>query len=377
MEEAGGRRCCRVWGIVMAARRTSHRRRGDSAEQETAARSGRISGPMRRILLVVSSVCAAGAGLLAVGSWQTCFLPDAPQPSPPSSDLRVPVPAPISADRPRPTPEQLVAEVRQLAERLLATLPHDPQALVLAGRIYYAFNDVTRADDCWQSCLRLHPSFAEAQCAVAEAAWEHGDFEQAAQRFNEVFAGNPQLSQQQVFCLADALMNLGRASEAVTVLERSAEHHPLPPFGLLLLAHACVESGQYQKALQQFSAVLAANPRSAKAHFGLATVYAQLGNPVEARRYREQYGKLQKDELAESARLRPEMRKADWADPIPVVRESYLNAGKVFAALNELDETEKLWRRAAELDPASPRPRQLLELLGRPVPASGGRADEG
>jgi hypothetical protein len=57
------------------------------------------------------------------------------------------------------------------------------------------------------------------------------------------------------------------------------------------------------------------------------------------------------------------VRKADWADPIPVVRESYLNAGKIFAALNKLDETRALWQRAAELDPASPRPRQLLDLL--------------
>jgi tetratricopeptide (TPR) repeat protein len=257
----------------------------------------------------------------------------------------------------------LAVEARQLAERLQATLPDNPQALVLAGRIHYAFNDVTRADDCWQSCLQRHPKFAEAQCAVAEAAWEHGDFEQAARRFGEVFAGNPRLDQNQVFCLADALMNLGRAPEAVAVLERSAEHHPLPPFGLFLLGHACVESGQYEKALQQFNAVLAANPQSANAHFGLATVYTQLGNPVRALQHREQYAKLQKDEFAESARLRPEVRRADWADPIPVVRESYLNAGKIFAALNQLDETEKLWRRAAELDPTSPRPRQLLELL--------------
>jgi tetratricopeptide (TPR) repeat protein len=266
----------------------------------------------------------------------------------------------------------LVAEVKQLAEWLLAALPGNPQALVLAGRIYYAFNDVARADDCWQSCLQLHPGFAEAQCAVAEAAWEHGDFEQAAQRFSEAFADNPQLNQQQVFCLADALMNLGRAPEAVAVLERSAEHHPLPPSGMLLLAHACVESGQFEKALPQFNTLLAANPQSAKAHFGLAAVYTQLGNPLEASRHREQYAKLQKDEFAESARLRPEIRKRDWADPIPVVRESYLNAGKVFATLNKLDETEKLWRRAAELDPASPRPRQLLELLK--LTNSGGHA---
>lgn len=310
--------------------------------------------------------CAAVVCLLAVGSWRTGFLPaKAPPVSPSSSSPQVehPVASPVSGSQPRPTPEQLFAEAKQLAERLRATLPDNPQALVLAGRIYYAFNHVTRADECWQSCLQRHPAFAEAQCAVAEAAWEHGDFEQAAERFSAVFADNPRLDQRQVFCLADALLNLGRGPEAVAVLERSAEHHPLPPFGLFLLGHACIEAGEYEKALQQFHAVLAGNPQSANAHFGLASVYTQLGNTAEARRYRELYSKLQKDEFAESARVRPEVRKADWADPIPVVRESYLNAGKIFAALNKLEETRAFWQRAAELDPASPRPRQLLDLL--------------
>jgi tetratricopeptide (TPR) repeat protein len=222
---------------------------------------------------------------------------------------------------------------------------------------------VRRANDCWRACLARHPEFAEARCAIAEAAWEHGDFEQAAEQLNEVFAANPKLDQKQVFFLADALMNLGRSPDAAAVLERSAEQNPLPAFGLFLLAHAYLESGEYEQARQQFAAVLAANPQSANAHFGLATVCTRLGQAEAARQHREQYAKLRKGELAESARLRPEMRKADWADPIPVVRESYLNAGKVCLAAGRLDEAERHWLRAAELDPQSTRPRQLLDLL--------------
>ena len=317
-------------------------------------------------MLLAVGVCAGIAGFLALGFWG----PDLPRVGP-----RPEASSPVSASglgapdqpavpaAPRPTPEQLIAEARQLAERLQATLPDNPQALVLAGRIYYAFNDVRRANDCWQACVARHPEFAEARCAIAEAAWEHGDFEQAAEQLNEVFAANPKLDQKQVFFLADALMNLGRSPDAAAVLERSAAQNPLPAFGLFLLAHAYLESGEYEQARQQFAAVLAANPQSANAHFGLATVCTRLGQTEAARQHREQYAKLRKGELAESARLRPEMRKADWADPIPVVRESYLNAGKVCLAAGRLDEAERHWLRAAELDPQSPRPRELLDLL--------------
>jgi tetratricopeptide (TPR) repeat protein len=233
----------------------------------------------------------------------------------------------------------------------------------LAGRIYYAFNDVSQAEACWQTCLQQHPGFDEPRCALAEAAWEHGDFERAVEQLSPLVAANPRLDQKQVFFFADALLNLGRPAEAAAALERTAAYAALPPFGLFLLAHARLECGEYERARQQFEAVLAANPQSANAHFGLATVYTRLGQTDQARQHRERYAQLRSDELADSARLRPEMRKADWADPIPVLRESYLNAGKVCAAEARLVDAEKFWLRAAELDPRSPRPRQLLELL--------------
>lgn len=353
----------------MAVEKTTKRSWGDS-EEATEPNAAHPSA--RRILIPAACGCAGIGCLLVLGSWRGPFLTGDARPGDATPGDATPAaaralgpsaPSIKVRDVARPTPEQLVAEAKQLAKRLLTTLPDNPQALVLAGRVYYAFNDVTRADDCWQTCLQRHPEFAEARCAVAEAAWEHGDFEQAAQQLNAVFAANPQLDQKQVFFLADALMNVGRSPEAVTVLERSAKHRSLPPFGLFLLGHAYAESGEYEKARQQFVAVLATDRQSANAHFGLATVYTQLGELEKAGEHRAQYAEQRKDELAESARLRPEMRKADWADPIPVVREAYLNAGKVFAGLNKLDETEAFWLRAAELDPASPRPRQLLALL--------------
>jgi len=262
-------------------------------------------------------------------------------------------------------PEVLVAEAKGVAAELLRALPGEPPAMALAGRIHYAFSDVANAEKCWQACLSIDPEFAEALCCLGETAWEHGKFDKAAERLKKAFAANPRLDQKRVFILADALMNLGESQEAAAALERAAKESPLPPFGLFLLGHAYLGLNEYEKARDQFEAVLAVDPRSANAHFSLITVYNRLGQPEKSRTHKEQYATLRKDELAESARLRPQMRKMDWADPYPVVRECHLNAGKIYALYGKAGEAEKHWLRAAAIDPQNPEPRKLLELLYR------------
>jgi Tfp pilus assembly protein PilF len=178
-----------------------------------------------------------------------------------------------------------------------------------------------------------------------------------------VFSANPRLDQKQLCFLADALLNLGEMRKAAAVLERAAEHQPLTPFGRFLLAQAYLQTDEFAKAQTHFEAVLAADPKAINAHYGLATVYARLGQVTAAQRHKDIYAQLRQGELAESARLRPEMRKADWADPRPVVRECYLNAGKLYLTSNQPEEAEQHWLRAAEIDPQDVRPRQLLAAL--------------
>jgi tetratricopeptide (TPR) repeat protein len=370
----------------MAAADKPDRGWGDSVELTAVPDAAPL--PARRLL--IAGLSTAGFGLLAL--WVVfpqllqCSSRRAPgqarlhgaarspaqrpEPAPRTSDQ---TDDPTAAARSAPTPEQLVAEARRVAEQLLRELPDQPPALLLAGRIYYAFNDVSRADTCWTSCLERSPDFAEAHCAIGEAAWEHGEFQRAAEHLQHAFTRDPQLDQKQVYFLADALLNLGRAPDAVAALERSAQHRTLPPFGLFLLGHGYQEVGDYEQACTQFRAVLTANPQSANAHFGLASACARLGRTEEARQHREAYARLRHEELADSARLRPEMRKRDWADPIPVVRECYLNAGKLYVTYGRLAEAEEHWRRAAELDPQDQRARELLDLLPRSRSGPAGR----
>lgn len=258
-----------------------------------------------------------------------------------------------------------MAEARELAERVAASYPASAQALALVGRIHYAFGDVAKAEQSWETSLKLNPEYAEAWSALGEAAWEHGRFDSAASHLAKALAVKPELDVKKRFFLADSLMNLGKAEEAIGVLNAAARDQPLPPFGLFLLAHAQLELGRDEEAVKQFEALLAGDPASPNVHFGLARAHARLGHAELARKHREEYARLKQKELADGAQLRSDFRKVDWGDPRPLVRECYLNAGRIHATHGSLAQAEKDWLRALELDPLSGEARKLLAALYR------------
>ena len=209
------------------------------------------------------------------------------------------------------TPEQLVAEARQLADRLLEAFPDSPQALTLGGRIYYAFGDEPSASQCWERSLQLDPEFAATWHVIGEAAWERGDYAGAAEQLRKTIEADPRLHAKLAFALADSLLNSGRAEDAVAVLEPPADKGPLSLDGLLLVGHAYAQLAQYEKAKDRFEAALALDPRSSKAHFGLATIYARLQRPEQANKHRQEYAELKKQDFANTERLRGSLRNTD------------------------------------------------------------------
>lgn len=344
---------------------------GDSEESGEESHSHTPSSRRWRFVIAVIVCVAVGVGLVEY------LRPPPEEPSPvrfeqPQEVVSFPSPLPGEALPLPATPEEFVADAKGLADEVMASFPDSPQAFLLGGRIYYAFGDAAKAHDCWEQCLQRDPEFAQGWCSRGEAAWEYGRFAEAAGFFEKAIRYSPRLDQKQVFLLADSLMNVGRAEEAVAALEEAAQKGPLPTFGLFLLGNGYLELKEYGKAREQFEAALAIDPQSASVHYGLARAFAGLGQTEKAQRHRGEYAKLKGQELAQTARARPELRKLDWADVRPIARECYLNAGKIYAVHGGVEEAEKLWLRAVALDPESPRPRRLLEVLYRQQ----GRAEE-
>lgn len=291
--------------------------------------------------------------------------------SPPGRPL--PTNRPTAPDVPAVTPVKpsadrsvlLASEARQVAAEMLRELPNTPAALLLAGRIHYAFNERAQADACWQRCLEVAPDFAEAWCSIGEAAWEHGEFERAAQHLRQAVRLNPDLDAKKVFFLADSLLNVGEPAEAAKLLEALERRLPLPAFGLFLLGHAFAEQEAYEEARKRFEAALAADPKAVNVHYALARVLDRLGQKQKAEFHRQEYARLKAQELEQIHQSRTSLRRIDWADVNPLVRECFLNAGKVYASRGRWSDAERHWRRALEVDPEYSETRILLAALYR------------
>ncbi len=288
----------------------------------------------------------------------------------PGAGDRATVPEVPPADSP-PAPastEELIAEAKQMADQLVESFPDHGPAIFLAGRIQEAFGNATKAVDGWERCLKLDPQFADARAALGAAAWQRGDFEKAVAYLETATAAEPRLLRENIYGLADSLMNLGRANEAIAVLDRASRIGPLSANGLMVRAQAYLQRKDYEKAKEQFEAALAAEPRLAGAHYGLATALGHLGQPEEAQTHREEYAKRSREELAIWDRMHGAGRKTEKVDPAQVralVAGFYVGVGRVYALRGRADRAEQCWLRAVAIHPQGHEARQHLEALYR------------
>ena len=261
------------------------------------------------------------------------------------------------------TAEGLTAEANQVAQRLLERFPESPQALTLAGSVYYAFGDQAAADRCWEDSLSIDPDFAPTSQRMGEAAWERGDYGRAVSLLRKAIDADPSLTPAVAFLLADSLMNAGSPQEAVDALEQADGQGSLSVEGTILLGHGYLQTGQYDKAKDRFAAGLLMDPGSSKIHFGLATVYARLGQAEESRKHREMYAKLKTQKLDQTTSQRSSLRSTELGDMRPFAVQTYVNAGTIHASHGDIRQAEAYWVRAVELDPQHPEATRWLELL--------------
>ncbi|MBW3598192.1 MAG: tetratricopeptide repeat protein [Planctomycetes bacterium] len=343
-------------------------RRNRKAKGRPEASSAPAKASLTRRGRLLAAIALAGAAVLSFSVQRLVFLDAGPHADHPSQHPRAerePGRAFFSpADVNVPSmPESLAVETRQAAARLVEVYPDSADALSVAGRIYYAFGDEDAAERTWEACLKMDPGCADAWHAMGEAAWERGDYREAADRLTRAARIDPELESRGAFLLADSLVNIGEAERAVRVLQRT--RGPTGPTidEELLLGQALMQLGEHEPAQNHFEQVLARESDSAQAHFGLSTVYARLGEPDKSQKHQEAYVRLKMQRVEEGRRHRAQSRDRDIADVRPLAGRCFLSAGKVHALHGDAREAERYWRRALELAPQSPQPRTLLRML--------------
>jgi len=256
--------------------------------------------------------------------------------------------------------EALKEEEMKVAELFAADFPDQPDALILMGRVYRNQGDSAKAAEYWEKCLALNPNRADVYSDLGWIEMQKAQYEKAAALWRKALQINPQMSEV-ADSLAGALICLGKPEEVVDVLERTFPADARASHRHFRLGQAYLQLRDYEKAKNNYAAALSLKPDYTNAYYGLATVYARLGQQEKAKLCREKFKKFQAGEIQAI-----EYRNAEYDDLLVIrrtVAKTHIVVGRLYHSRKKLQNAEALWKRAATLDSKSTGCRILLAEL--------------
>jgi cytochrome c-type biogenesis protein CcmH/NrfG len=157
------------------------------------------------------------------------------------------------------------------------------------------------------------------------------------------------------------------------VLRKHVASYPKSALGHSSLGMAYLQKDDVGNAKQSYETASRLNPRDPGAQLALATVSSRLGQPAQAKQYREKFEQLRAREF----QSRQQSRRG--YDDVAAMRKDlatiYANAGRIYHAGQNPREAERIWQRAAAVDPKGVSSRQALARLyrrsGRTAEAAG------
>lgn len=268
----------------------------------------------------------------------------------------------IDPDVPVPdTAEPLIKEAKIVVDGLVATFPESPDALEVQARYEVWLGNSSKAFDIWKKCVKLDPRYVYAYVGLATVAAERAEHDQAVEYAKQALEVDPNNFQARV-TLTQSLLQLGRAAEVPPVLEGFLKTDARSQ-GFYLLGQAYSQIEQYEKAKDNYEAAIRLFPDYVEAYNGLAVAYEHLGQPDKAKPAMEKFQKLNAPEKS-AARIR-----GSTVSDLKLMQEGaaaiYADAGSLFFTSGRKADAEKVWLRAAALDPHNVACRQSLAWLMR------------
>ncbi|MHB8974910.1 MAG: tetratricopeptide repeat protein [Pirellulaceae bacterium] len=277
----------------------------------------------------------------------------------------VPVPPLLTVDPDAPLPttvEALYAETLRAIEWLPQLFPNNPDALEMKARVQEWLGNSVQAEATWQQCLKLNPKYIHAYVGMASTAAKRAEHEKSLELAQHALTLDAQNFQARAI-VADALLQLGRASEVPGVLEeylskdaRSRGHY--------LLGQAYAQMGNNEKARDNYEAAIRIFSGYREAYNGLAMAYERLGEADKAKQTMDKFRQQSWTQGPDSAQNR-ESASADLAVLIRDAAIFYTDAGRILYVGEKANEAEQFWLRAAALDSANVPCRQSLAWFCR------------
>jgi tetratricopeptide (TPR) repeat protein len=291
-----------------------------------------------------------------------------------------------------------VAEAATLNQALLKASPGDPDGLLSDSRIlisqgkfqqaqteiekvlktdtqsasgYYflgvaqnglAFDKQAKAS--WARALELNPRMTIARIALADAAANHGDYDEALRQAGEILKTQPGLGGAHVI-RARALVGKGNSKEAEAELQAVLDRDPTSLPALNILVNLRIKEGKPQTLVPIVSMLVEKNPKNAGLHFWQAVVYFRSNNLANAEASAKQaialdptgweaYGLLAQIHTAQGSveQARADLRSEIDRNPRGV--KSYVDLERLYEKQGNWGEAKKLVERAHQIDPADP-----------------------
>lgn len=305
---------------VTKRQKTRKRRRQAQAKPMSLKRSS----PVRGKWLMAAIICI---GLVGLGLLARRYLRESEQPikrgvfeaqkgvvqpareiAPPASD---PAPDTSNAVETEAVPalsleEKVLAlkdEELKLARQLIAAFPHSEEPLVLMGDVQYRRGQTAESTRYWEDALARNPRRADIYERMATLAFDTDAFERAATLCQQSLALDPNRPGVNSL-MARSLTRLGQYEEAIAAAQAEISISPHSPLSHFLLGRAHWQRRDYDQAERAYLQVIELQPDYTRAYYGLFNVYTRLKQPDKAKRYLDEFKKLdqQDSERAEKRR---------------------------------------------------------------------------
>jgi tetratricopeptide (TPR) repeat protein len=201
---------------------------------------------------------------------------------------------------------------------------------------------------------------------MAELHRQQGDFQKAVECMEHMAVAEPTGAQEKVFLLADCLLKVGRAREAVDALEAAGQRTPLPGWAQVLLGQGYYQLKDYERAAEHYRQAVDDPQQASVARYGLSLALTRLGRADEAQKQRAEYVRVQEQNMVAFDRMQHAGTDQERQDPTawyPVLARFHFEAGRRYALAGQAEAARRHCLRAWALAPERSEPRQLLEAL--------------
>ena len=207
--------------------------------------------------------------------------------------------------------------------------------------------ELTDAEECYQSVLRLDPDHADALQLLGVVAAQLGNFALAVERARLAISKDP--NQPVTYNnLGNMLVELDRYDEAIDAYRNAIDLRPDYAHAHHNLGHVFCRVDQLLDALQAYQTTTELDPQNADAWDSLGDSLQKIGRAEEA-----------VDAFRQATELAPER--------VPILHR----LGEALRSLSRLDEAARVYRRCLELRPEDPIATHFIHVceVDAPTPA--------